>query len=99
MITEVVPAEVRGISFSVTGFLGAVVGRRVAARSSASSPTSSTFTVDGEVKGNLANAFLFVTPLVFVGALVVLRGRRHVAGDIAGASGQALGGAVAPAGA
>jgi len=42
--------------------------------------------VDGKVRGHLANAFLVVTPLVFVGALVLLRGRRHVAGDIAAAS-------------
>lgn len=81
MITEVVPPEVRGISFSVTGFLGAVAG--------AASPLvigliadQFDFLVDGEVKGNLANAFLIVTPLVFVGAMVLLQGRRHVAGDL-----------------
>lgn len=82
MITEVVPPEVRGISFSVTGFLSAVAG--------AISPLLIGFiadqfdyVVDGEVKGNLANAFLIVTPLVFVGALVLLQGRRHVAADLA----------------
>ena len=81
MITEVVPPEVRGISFSVTGFLGAIAG--------AASPLAIglladqfEFVVDGEVKGNLANAFLIVTPLVFVGAMVLLQGRRHVAGDL-----------------
>jgi MFS family permease len=81
MITEVVPPEVRGISFSVTGFLGAVAG--------AASPLviglvadQFDYLVDGEVKGNLANAFLIVTPLVFVGAMVLLQGRRHVAGDL-----------------
>jgi MFS family permease len=82
MITEVVPAGIRGIAFSVTGFLGAVA--------SAISPTligfiadQHDFVVDGEVRGNLARAFLTVTPLVMLGALVLLRGRRHVAGDIA----------------
>jgi MFS family permease len=82
MITEVVPAAVRGISFSVTGFLSAVAG--------AASPLvigaiadQFDYVVDGEVKGNLANAFLIITPLVFVGALVLLQGRRHVAGDLA----------------
>ena len=40
------------------------------------------FVVDGEVKGNLANAFLIITPLVFVGALVLLQGRRHVGADM-----------------
>lgn len=90
MITEVVPAAVRGIAFSVTGFLGAVA--------SAISPTLIGFiadqfelVVDGKVRGNLANAFLVVTPLVLVGALVLLRGRRHVAGDIAAASAQRAG--------
>jgi MFS family permease len=82
MITEVVPAAVRGISFSVTSFLSAIAG--------AASPLliglladQFDYVVDGEVKGNLANAFLIVTPLVFLGAVFLLRGRRHVAGDIA----------------
>ena len=62
MITEVVPPTIRGIAFSVTGFLGAIAG--------AISPLLIGFiadqfdyVVDGEVKGNLANAFLIVTPL------------------------------------
>ena len=38
------------------------------------------------MKGNLANAFLIVTPLVLVGAVALLQGRRHVAGDIAAAA-------------
>jgi len=81
MISEVVPANVRGISFSVTGFLSAIAG--------AASPLligviadQFEFMVDGEVKGNLANAFLIVTPLVFVGAAFLLQGRRHVRGDL-----------------
>jgi MFS family permease len=81
MITEVVPPAVRGISFSVTGFLSAMAG--------AASPLliggiadRFEFMVDGEIKGNLANAFLIITPLVFVGALVLLQGRRHVSADI-----------------
>ena len=87
MITEVVPPTIRGIAFSVTGFLGAIAG--------AISPLLIGFiadqfdyVVDGEVKGNLANAFLIVTPLVLVGAVALLQGRRHVAGDIAAAAAQ-----------
>lgn len=82
MITEVVPAAVRGISFSVTGFLSAVAGAASPLLIGAIADRFE-FMVDGEVKGNLANAFLIVTPLVFVGAFVLLRGRRHVASDIA----------------
>jgi MFS family permease len=80
MTSEVVPAVVRGTAFSLVGFLGAVAG--------ALSPLligvladQFPITVDGETKGHLANAFLCVTPLVMLGALVVIRGRRYVAED------------------
>ena len=78
---EIVPARVRGLAFSITGFLAALT--------SALSPLLIGFiadrfdyTVDGEVQGNLANAFLISTPLVFVGAAVLWRGRHHVAADL-----------------
>ena len=81
MISEVVPASVRGAAFSVTGFLGAIVG--------AASPPIIGFiadqfavTIDGELRGHLANAFLCVTPLVVLGAVIVLRGRSSVESDI-----------------
>jgi MFS family permease len=81
MTSQVVPATIRGLSFSVTTFLTALV--------SAGSPLligaiadQFPFHVNGKVKGNLADAFLIVTPLVLVGALIVLHGRRHVANDI-----------------
>jgi MFS family permease len=80
MTSEVVPATIRGLAFSITGFLTAIA--------SAISPLligaiadQFEITVDGETKGNLARAFMFVTPLVFVGAALVLRGRRYVAAD------------------
>jgi MFS family permease len=88
MISEVVPAELRGISFSVTGFLGACVG--------AGSPLLVGFladqfatTIDGELQGHLANAFLCVMPLVLLGAFFVLKGRRHVGQDMAAATARA----------
>ena len=81
MISEVVPAAVRGISFSVTGFLSALAGA-VSPLLIGGIADRFEFVVDGEVKGNLANAFLVVTPLVFLGAALLLRGRRHVSGDI-----------------
>jgi len=78
---DVVPARVRGLAFSVTGFFAALT--------SALSPLVIGFianrfhyVVDGEVKGNLAYAFLIVTPLVFVGAAVLWNGRRYVTGDL-----------------
>ncbi len=74
MTAGIVPAPLRGMAFSVTGFFTAM--------SSAMSPLligfladRFDFAVDGEVKGNLANAFLLVTPLLFVGAAVLWRGR------------------------
>jgi MFS family permease len=85
MTTEVVPAAIRGIAFSITGFLSAIV-------SAASAPLIGQISdrfpilVDGERVGNLALAFGVVTPLVLAGALVVLNGRRHVEADIAGVS-------------
>jgi MFS family permease len=78
---EIVPARVRGLAFSITGFLAALT--------SALSPLLIGFiadrfdyTVDGEVQGNLANAFLIATPLVLVGAFVLWRGRRFVTADV-----------------
>jgi MFS family permease len=82
MISEVVPAKIRGIAFSVSGFIGALA--------SAISPLligavadAFPIRVDGDLKGNLAIAFATVTPLIIVGALIVLNGRRHVERDIA----------------
>jgi MFS family permease len=85
MLAEVVPSAIRGIAFSVTGFLAALIA-------AASPPVVGfladqfKFNVNGELKGHVANAFLIVTPLVWVGAAVVWRGRRHVAADVSAAS-------------
>ena len=82
MTSEVVPPQIRGIAFSVTGFLSALA--------SAGSPLligaladRFPIRVDGAMEGNLAVAFAIVTPLIFLGALVVLNGQRHVERDIA----------------
>jgi MFS family permease len=74
MTAEVVPAAIRGLTFSVTTFLSALV--------SAASPLLIGGIADqfdyvmpnGDIKGNLGYAFLIVTPLVFIGGFVVLRG-------------------------
>jgi MFS family permease len=85
MITEVVPPAIRGIAFSVTGFLSAIAGA-ISPLLIGAIADQFEYVVDGEVKGNLAIAFLIVTPLVLVGAIALLQGRRHVAGDIAAAA-------------
>jgi MFS family permease len=81
MTSEVVQPRVRGTAFALSGFLAALA--------SAISPLligtiadRFPIIVHGRHKGNLATAFLIVTPLILVGALVVLNGRRHVEGDM-----------------
>jgi MFS family permease len=80
MTAEVVPAAIRGLTFSVTSFVSAILAALSPLVIGALADQFE-FVVNGKVRGNLANAFLIVTPLVLVGALVVLRGRRHVAED------------------
>jgi MFS family permease len=82
MASEVVPPAIRGTAFALTGFLAALA--------SSLSPLLIGVIADrfpirahGETKGNLAIAFAAVMPLVLIGALVVLNGRRHVSSDIA----------------
>ena len=81
MTAEVVPAEIRGLTFSVTSFLSALVSAASPLVIGALADQFDFVTKNGQIKGNLGNAFLIVTPLVIVGALVVLRGRRYVAQD------------------
>jgi MFS family permease len=82
MTSEIVQPQVRGTAFALSGFLAALA--------SAISPLLIGVIADrfpivihGVRKGNLATAFLIVTPLILVGAVVVLNGRRHVQTDIA----------------
>ena len=84
MTTEVVPAALRGAAFSLTFFL-ASLGGALSPLAVGAIADRFEITVEGEVKGDLAKAFLIVTPLVTAGALVVLRGRRHVERDVAAA--------------
>jgi MFS family permease len=81
MTAEVVPAAIRGLTFSVTTFLSALVAAGSPLLIGAIADQFEFVTPNGAVKGNLANAFLIVTPLVFLGGLVVLRGRRYVEAD------------------
>ncbi|HXY94529.1 MAG TPA: MFS transporter [Acidimicrobiia bacterium] len=81
MTAEVVPAAIRGLTFSVTTFLSALVSAASPLLIGAIADQFHYVTPSGAVKGNLAYAFLMVTPLVLIGGLVVLRGRRHVEAD------------------
>ena len=81
MTSQVVLPQVRGTAFALSGFLAALA--------SAISPLLIGLIADrfpiivhGQRKGNLATAFLIVTPLILLGAVVVLNGRRHVEGDM-----------------
>jgi MFS family permease len=84
MTTEVVPAALRGAAFSLTFFL-ASLGGALSPLAVGAIADRFEIVVDGDPKGDLAKAFLIVTPLVTIGALVVLRGRRHVEADVAAA--------------
>jgi MFS family permease len=81
MTAEVVPAALRGAAFSLTFFL-ASLGGALSPLAVGAIADRFEIVVDGEVKGDLAKAFLAITPLLAIGALVVLSGRRHVAGDV-----------------
>jgi MFS family permease len=80
-ITEVVPARVRGTAFSVNGFIGMLAAALSPLLIGALADLFPVV-VDGETKGHLGNAFLAVVWLVPVGALVVLRGRRHIPREV-----------------
>jgi MFS family permease len=86
MTAEVVPGALRGAAFGLLKLcangLGAIapplIGRIADSRS---------FTMpDGEVVGDLGHAFRITAPLVLVGAVLLLRGRRHLDADVARAS-------------
>jgi len=80
MVAEVVPASIRGVAFSVTGFLSALASALSPLLIGAISDRFD-YEFDGKTVGNLAYAFAIVMPLVLVGAAVVFRGRHYVEGD------------------
>ncbi len=84
MVAEVVPASIRGLAFSVTGFLSALAAALSPLLIGAISDRF-TYHFEGKTVGNLADAFAIVMPLVLVGAIVVLRGRHFVESDKAAA--------------
>ncbi|MDQ1480839.1 MAG: hypothetical protein QOI44_1700, partial [Actinomycetota bacterium] len=80
MVAEVVPPSIRGLAFSVTGFLSALAAALSPLLIGAISDRF-TYHFHGKTVGNLAYAFAIVMPLVLVGAVVVLRGRHFVEAD------------------
>jgi MFS family permease len=85
MVAEVVPAAIRGLAFSVSGFLSALTAALSPLLIGAVSDLFE-YEYDGKTVGNLAYAFALVIPLVFVGAFLLLRGRHFVAADRAAAA-------------
>jgi len=80
MIAEVVSPTIRGLAFSVTGFLSALAAAFSPLLIGGISDRFE-YRYDGKTVGNLAYAFAIVMPLVVVGAVVVLRGRHFVEAD------------------
>ena len=80
-MAEVVPASIRGISFSFNSFLNGVAAG-LSPLMIGLLADQFPFVEGGEVHGNLATAFLLVCPLMALGSVVVLQGRRFVTGDV-----------------
>src|SRR4029079_6933871 len=80
MVAEVVPPSIRGLAFSVTGFLSALAAALSPLLIGAISDRFD-YRFDGRTVGNLAHAFAIVMPLVFFVALVVWRARHFVEAD------------------
>ncbi len=88
MTVRVVPAALRGTAFALNAFIGSL-GAAFSPLVIGAIADQFDVVVDGEVKGDLAMAFLLVTPMVAVGGLIVLFGRRFADDDIAAAAGVA----------
>jgi MFS family permease len=80
MVAEVAPPSIRGLAFSVTGFLSALAAALSPLLIGGISDRFD-YEFEGRTVGNLAYAFAIVMPLVLVGSFVVWHGRRHVEGD------------------
>ena len=91
MTAEVAPARLRGTAFAVTTWLGALLGG-VTAPLVGALAVHWPIVVHGKKEGNLALAFAIVTPLVLLGSVVVLNGRRHVTADTARARSEGIAG-------
>ncbi len=81
MTVRVVPASLRGTAFSLSTFIGSL-GAAFSPLVIGAIADRFDIVVDGQVKGDLARAFLLITPMVTIGGLIVLRGRRHAHGDV-----------------
>lgn len=85
MIVRVVPASLRGAAFSLSAFIGSL-GAAVSPLGIGAIADRFEVVVDGQVKGDLATAFLLITPMVTIGGLIVLRARRHAHDDVGAAT-------------
>ena len=85
MTVRIVPASLRGTAFSLSAFIGSL-GAAGSPLAIGAIADRFDVVVDGQVKGNLATAFLLITPMVTIGGLIVLRGRRHAHDDVRAAA-------------
>jgi MFS family permease len=81
MTVRVVPASLRGTAFSLSAFIGSL-GAAFSPLVIGAIADRFDIVVAGQVKGDLARAFLLITPMVTIGGLIVLRGRRHAHDDV-----------------
>ncbi|MDP9181855.1 MAG: MFS transporter, partial [Actinomycetota bacterium] len=86
MTAEVVPAALRGTAFGLLKLCANGLGAITPPLIGALADTHTFAMPDGEVVGDLGHAFRITTPLVLVGAALLLMGRRHLDDDVARAS-------------
>jgi hypothetical protein len=87
---EVVPAALRGAAFGVLKLCANGLGAIAPPVIGWIADTQKITMPDGDVVGDLGHAFRLTTPLVLVGAALLLLGRRHLDHDVAVASGAAV---------
>lgn len=85
MTSEVVPASLRGTGFSLVKVSSTVIGTAAPPLVGWISDQRTYITADGREVGDLGFAFMLTVPLVLLGAVLLIRGRKTVEADKAAA--------------